>query len=345
MIRIRFHGRGGHGVKTASRIVGTAGFLAGFECQDSPVYGAERRGAAVTAFTAQRHPEFRLALLKPQGPGGAHGWAVERERIVPADAREQSNLKFNHEVHLDPGKVQDEASGEALACADCHLLQDDGQHFAPVTMDNHCRSCHGLSFDVFDPDIELPHGDLRAAITAMEAHFIREFTDPELRKQRAGQKPRRVPGKRQAAASCQGSGLDCGRAEAMKEAQYQFAETGCITCHEVTDSGADNLFDRWYVQPVRVTGDWYPSHPFDHSAHLALGLDAEAEVCTACHAATVSQVATDVLIPGQSNCLDCHDDDKGDSAVTCVGCHAFHMPGGTPSVLARAAGDGQGDQR
>lgn len=51
MIRIRFHGRGGHGVKTASRIVGTAGFLAGYECQDSPVYGAERRGAAVTAFT------------------------------------------------------------------------------------------------------------------------------------------------------------------------------------------------------------------------------------------------------------------------------------------------------
>jgi pyruvate ferredoxin oxidoreductase gamma subunit len=50
MIRIRFHGRGGHGVKTASRIIGSAAFLEGFECQDSPVYGAERRGAAVTAY-------------------------------------------------------------------------------------------------------------------------------------------------------------------------------------------------------------------------------------------------------------------------------------------------------
>lgn len=50
MIRIRFHGRGGHGVKTAGRIVGTAAFLAGLEVQDSPVYGAERRGAAVAAF-------------------------------------------------------------------------------------------------------------------------------------------------------------------------------------------------------------------------------------------------------------------------------------------------------
>lgn len=51
MIRIRFHGRGGHGVKTAGRIVGTAAFLAGLQVQDSPVYGAERRGAAVAAFT------------------------------------------------------------------------------------------------------------------------------------------------------------------------------------------------------------------------------------------------------------------------------------------------------
>lgn len=51
MIRIRFHGRGGHGVKTASRITGSAAFAAGFYVQDSPVYGAERRGAAVTAFT------------------------------------------------------------------------------------------------------------------------------------------------------------------------------------------------------------------------------------------------------------------------------------------------------
>lgn len=51
MIRIRFHGRGGHGTKTASRVVGTAAFLSGYQAQDSPVYGAERRGAAVVAFT------------------------------------------------------------------------------------------------------------------------------------------------------------------------------------------------------------------------------------------------------------------------------------------------------
>jgi pyruvate ferredoxin oxidoreductase gamma subunit len=51
MLRVRFHGRGGHGIKTASRILGTAVFLSGLQAQDSPVYGAERRGAALTAFT------------------------------------------------------------------------------------------------------------------------------------------------------------------------------------------------------------------------------------------------------------------------------------------------------
>ncbi|MEM4280586.1 MAG: 2-oxoacid:acceptor oxidoreductase family protein [Candidatus Caldarchaeum sp.] len=51
MLRIRFHGRGGQGVKTSSRILGQAAFLEGFMAQDSPVYGAERRGAPVVAFT------------------------------------------------------------------------------------------------------------------------------------------------------------------------------------------------------------------------------------------------------------------------------------------------------
>jgi pyruvate ferredoxin oxidoreductase gamma subunit len=51
MLRVRLHGRGGHGIKTASRILGTAAFLSGWQVQDSPIYGAERRGAALTAFT------------------------------------------------------------------------------------------------------------------------------------------------------------------------------------------------------------------------------------------------------------------------------------------------------
>ena len=49
MYRIRIHGRGGQGIKMASRVLGTALFRCGFTVQDAPKYGAERRGAQISA--------------------------------------------------------------------------------------------------------------------------------------------------------------------------------------------------------------------------------------------------------------------------------------------------------
>ncbi|QIB66132.1 cytochrome c3 family protein [Kineobactrum salinum] len=317
------------------------------DCHAEPetwAVAGEQTMAAVEAFTAAAHPEFQLALLEPQGPGAAHGWEINRQRPGAEPLREQSNLKFTHEVHLDPAKVQHEGSGEALECASCHTLKDDGEHFEPITMDAHCRSCHGLSFDIFEPELELPHGDLRAAIVAMEAHFIREFTDPELRRQRAAEKPRRVPGKRDSAASCEGSGLDCGRAEALKEAQYQFANTGCITCHEVMETGLEDINDRWFVQPIRLTGDWYPHARFDHTSHLSRASDRPDEVCESCHEASVSDSAGDILMPARDDCLGCHAEDTGAAALDCVSCHAFHQATGTLSRVARDSAILQGEK-
>lgn len=65
MFRIRFHGRGGQGMKTAGRILGTAFFLEGFEVQDSPQYGAERRGAPITSAVraARNHPIHERGVI------------------------------------------------------------------------------------------------------------------------------------------------------------------------------------------------------------------------------------------------------------------------------------------
>jgi pyruvate ferredoxin oxidoreductase gamma subunit len=64
MYRIRFHGRGGQGMKTASRILGTAFFREGFEVQDAPRYGAERRGAPIFAFVrAARRPIYERGII------------------------------------------------------------------------------------------------------------------------------------------------------------------------------------------------------------------------------------------------------------------------------------------
>ena len=75
MLSIRFHGRGGQGAKTASRIVGTAAFLEGYQAQDSPIYGAERRGAPVSAFT-------RIA----KEPIRERGFIARPDLVLVADA-------------------------------------------------------------------------------------------------------------------------------------------------------------------------------------------------------------------------------------------------------------------
>jgi pyruvate ferredoxin oxidoreductase gamma subunit len=64
MYRIRFHGRGGQGMKTASRILGTALFHEGFEVQDAPRYGAERRGAPIFAYVrAAQQPVHERGII------------------------------------------------------------------------------------------------------------------------------------------------------------------------------------------------------------------------------------------------------------------------------------------
>ncbi len=75
LLRIRFHGRGGQGAKTAARIAGTAAFLEGYTAQDSPIYGAERRGAPVVAFC-------RLA----RGPILERGLIAHPDLLVVGDA-------------------------------------------------------------------------------------------------------------------------------------------------------------------------------------------------------------------------------------------------------------------
>lgn len=68
MYRIRFHGRGGQGIKTASRILGSAFFYEGFEVQDAPRYGAERRGAPMTAYVrASRTPVRERSGIRAPG--------------------------------------------------------------------------------------------------------------------------------------------------------------------------------------------------------------------------------------------------------------------------------------
>ncbi|MCI4464639.1 MAG: 2-oxoacid:acceptor oxidoreductase family protein [Thermoproteus sp.] len=50
MIEIRFHGRGGQGMVTASQVLATAAIMEGKYAQAFPEFGPERRGAPVKAY-------------------------------------------------------------------------------------------------------------------------------------------------------------------------------------------------------------------------------------------------------------------------------------------------------
>jgi pyruvate ferredoxin oxidoreductase gamma subunit len=67
MIEIRIHGRGGQGNVVAAYLLATAAFGAGRHVQAFPNFGAERRGAPVTAFVriADRPIRRRCQVLHP----------------------------------------------------------------------------------------------------------------------------------------------------------------------------------------------------------------------------------------------------------------------------------------
>ncbi|MFH0816125.1 MAG: pyruvate ferredoxin oxidoreductase subunit gamma [Methanobacteriota archaeon] len=51
MYEIRFHGRGGQGAVTAANVLAVAAFKEGKDVQAFPMFGVERRGAPVAAYT------------------------------------------------------------------------------------------------------------------------------------------------------------------------------------------------------------------------------------------------------------------------------------------------------
>jgi len=67
VFEIRFHGRGGQGVVVASSVLASAFFKEGKFVQAFPFFGAERRGAPVTAFTRidDREIGIRFGIYKP----------------------------------------------------------------------------------------------------------------------------------------------------------------------------------------------------------------------------------------------------------------------------------------
>ncbi len=270
---------------------------------------------SVVEFSSRGHPEFIPTLLQPEVSDLAGvikvDWKAERpkERV---ELVEQNNLKYPHDLHLNPDDVTHSERGDALLCADCHELNQDGEHFRPISMERHCMDCHDLSYGVDGRIKRLPHGDSKAAYDALQAYYVElAFNPVENPFER-----RRLPGQRSETNNNCEKNYDCAIAEGRRAAQQQFEQSGCITCHEVNEMEGAEPNQRWQVLDVRLSEDWHPDARFDHQSHLTpsnfifgekpLPSEIDNALCLSCHRADLSESSTDVLMPQRSQCTGCH---------------------------------------
>jgi predicted CXXCH cytochrome family protein len=315
------------------------------DCHENPGHAfGKLELQPVSGFSATRHPAFKAHLLKPKALEAGAAVAFEwHDEIAALDgAREQSNLKFSHVQHLDPDRVLHTGDSQPLKCADCHRLEPDGEHFEPITMEGRCASCHELSFDPAAPDRQLPHGKPREVVLTLQDYYTRKFSDPNAGKQT--RERRRLPGDQEAEQTCVGAPFDCAMRSARAEIENQFSRRGCVGCHVVVDTKADNVFERFQVYPIRFVRDYFPAGRFDHRRHQIQGKVTGDAACLSCHKAKASKDSSDLMLPVMAKCEQCHGDRPAVERikVQCVSCHSYHPDSPAQAPLLTHNNDNKG---
>ena len=175
-------------MKAASRILGTAFFLEGYEVQDAPRYGAERRGAPIFAFVRAshdainergiiRHPDLVVvaddSLVPVPGAGVMSG--VDKHTVVLVNSGDSAEiwkqrLNFEGDVYTLPAEAADRAAlrfiGAACAGAAARLL---GVIRRDTLADAIRQELADLGADV----VEVNLAKALAAFDSMQAHEAR----------------------------------------------------------------------------------------------------------------------------------------------------------------------------
>lgn len=273
---------------------------------------------------ADQHPSFKVTtnVLKD------NEWQTLRVQLSALEKgqpglKEQSNLKFNHKVHLNPEGISTPEGTQVMECDSCHQLDESGWYMKPMTMEKTCRSCHALTFDEDNPERQVPHGDPDAVMTSLQEYFLRKYTEPasvskpvtskELRRGRPGHE-------RKLAFECKGDPRECARTMTQMTLNELFERTACFTCHQVDKTVSAGGYATYQVVPVKITSQWMTGAKFNHADHMTEG-------CDKCHAADKSEHSEDVMIPDIDNCQECHGGNQswGKLSSTCIDCHDFHF--------------------
>lgn len=234
---------------------------------------------------------------------------------------DHANLRFDHAVHVNEAGIVTPDGRRVIECAECHVPESGGARMLPISMNEHCSSCHTLAFDPDDPSREVPHGDPAAVIQTLVEYYSARLlgANPDAVEQRV-----RRPGRALSREDRDRAATEA-RAQAMKVAEDLFERRACSNCHEVTKLDSDAEVP-WQVLPVHLTESFFPRARFSHAAHQT-----EVTSCDGCHSASSSSTAEDVLIPGIDTCRDCHGsgftsrNDDAQTPSTCILCHEFHF--------------------
>ena len=276
--------------------------------------------AAATDFL-DAHPEFRISLLRPMKTADdSIEWSIEHVLLGAAQGADQSNLRFDHAVHLDAAGIVTPDGRRTIGCGECHIPEPGGAAMLPIVMDEHCSDCHALNFDPDEPDRVVPHGDAQAVVQALIEYYSARLlgADPDAVEQRLRRPGRQLTREDRDRAAAEA------RVKALDVAEDIFERRTCANCHAVSRTADAEL--PWTVLPVRLTDSFYPHANFSHAAH-----DTEVTSCDSCHSASASTTAHDVLIPDLDSCRDCHGsgvarrNDPGQIPSACIMCHSFHF--------------------
>ena len=284
------------------------------------------------------HPEFRPSVIVDP----ATLTFARVELGSPDFPKENSNLKFPHNIHIGPDTkdtikkwVREMNASEnlyegreELVCADCHVPDPGGATMAKVNMSDHCAACHRLEFDQQAKGRVVPHGQPAEVIGVIEDFYVakalrRLETSPQPAaqqgrdlRQRAGANPSEDAVKR--------ATLQAAQDEVDRNLAAIFGDRLCSQCHNVI-SPQNSASGEWEVAPVYVTRLWEPKAVFDHQSHTTIE-------CGECHNALVSETSADVLLPRIESCRQCHEGEAAEAALpsTCGMCHVYHIEGLEP---------------
>ena len=327
-----------HAGSRALRLVASANCIS-CHGQPSVMAAAAEKGMQLPRDAFHRHPfpPQQVVFKLPRPPRGftqtfTSFWndhpefQLDREKVRDPDV-----LRFNHQRHFAADIPP--LNGHRLACNDCHKPDPNGRYYQRITFANDCQTCHSLQFDRRNPELKLPHGDVRLVRTflrtlpAQYADYARlkqgRRTDREVQNfvaQQINQLRRDY-----------GSGLELEQAvffttDPYKPERRMGARTranfaGCAYCHEVK---LDTAGIPVVTKPILIDR-WMPRANFNHAKHQIDPATQNPLDCNSCHHAARSRETSDILMPVKANCVICHSP-KGKAVSECMTCHVYHAP-------------------